>query len=506
MRRFGWLKVAMCSGALAMALGAAPAPPSYQAVDASIARIRANWAKPGASQRNSDGWNALFDALDGQLKAYVAATTSNDRLTSLERIEAISTALAKVSWVPAQEVRSALQIWLEPRVRLARAERRLLDWVGGLPQAVDPTVKGNRNRWVSFVNDSLGHALQRYDGAATVAERQEALKAVYASLHALQTRNQAAPWTPSLALQSALNSMVNLPNFDVSIDVATLSPAINVNLVTTGPVPHKGYVAQVTAGPKTGFGLLPSNDGISFYNRQRLTSVTPVWDFQKQVQSDQKGKRAAKMYQFNATTFDQSELTIYTVIRSSGLSIIPAYTHNVNADINTTPQQRAKLARAIASLVGYNQTKITQLAWQGAIGRIRSDVPKEAMEEGVARTQQEAAQRNAALAQYLIGGNRVVFQNILIEGLSLRSQPANALVGGKFTYLNAKEQRGADTPQPPSLYQPDGGVSADVHLSSVLNNYARGFIESGTVQEVQNLMIVTQDVPSGHPARQGSQR
>ena len=46
---------------------------------------------------------------------------------------------------------------------------------------------------------------------------------------------------------------------------------------------RKGYVSQVTAGPKTGFGLMTSDDGIAFYNKQQFTSVTPIWDFQNRI-------------------------------------------------------------------------------------------------------------------------------------------------------------------------------------------------------------------------------
>ncbi len=47
---------------------------------------------------------------------------------------------------------------------------------------------------------------------------------------------------------------------------------------------------MVTAGPKTGFGLLPRDDGISFFNSQTLTSVTPIWDFQQQMEQDPQGR------------------------------------------------------------------------------------------------------------------------------------------------------------------------------------------------------------------------
>src|SRR5262249_22101213 len=156
--------------------------------------------------------------------------------------------------------------WLRPRVALAWAVRRLDDAVRGLPATADPNVRANRDRWVRFAEDRLGAALRAYEAATTVAKRQDALKRVYGALHDLDAGNRGRPWGPSLALESALNDLFNQPNLDASADVFTLSPALNQEVVETGPIFFKGQLSYVTAGPKTGFGLLPSDDGIAFYN------------------------------------------------------------------------------------------------------------------------------------------------------------------------------------------------------------------------------------------------
>ncbi len=498
MRRFALSVCLLTIVGTGLARGASPATPTYHTIDAKIVEIRAAWAAPGApNEPNAPGWNALFDALQTDLREYSSATGDNERLSAINKVYQISNALASAPWAPAVELREMVREWLRPRVRLAWAERRLVDRVRTLPPSPSPDVQGNRDKWVRFVNDELGDALRKYDSAATVSQRQGSLQKVYSALNALQSKNQAVAWSPSLELQTALNELYNQPNLDISVDVSTLSPLFNVNLVTSGPVVRKGYVSQVTAGPKTGFGLLQSDDGIAFYNSQLMNSVTPIWDFQQQVQSDPKGKRAAKMYQFNATSTDASELFIYTVIRPSGLQIYPAYRHNVGADINTTPQPRGGLQRGIASLIGFNQQRITQMAWENAIGPMRANVEKEAMDEGMERTGREAAQRNANLSHILVGGSRAIYQNVQVDGLSLRSLPQNALIGGKISFLNAAEQVGAYAPQPLSMLRPDWGVSADLHLGSILSNFARGYFQSQKVQGIQNLLIVTQKPLAG---------
>ena len=502
MRRSGFEALIMVGLGVGAALGAAaPAAPSYQAVVTTIERVRGDWARPGApADPNAPGWNALFDAILGDLKAYSSATTEQDRVVALNQLYQLSTALDGVAWTPADEIRENLRAWLRPRVRLAWAGRRLVDTIQALPAAPSAAVQGNRDRWRQFVDNDLGQALRSYDAATTVAERQKGLRSVNAALESLQARNQTYPWNPSLELQTALNDLYNLPNFDISADVNTLSPMFNVNLVNDGPVYRKGYWSQVAAGPKTGFGLTWSNDGIAFFNRQLLSSVTPITDFQNQMASDQRGQKAAKMYQFSATTTDQQELTITTVIRASGLDLYPSIGHSVGLNVCLAPQPGGGLQRAVAGLLGYNRSRITQMVQQNAIGPLRQNVIQEAAEMAQEKTSAEAAQRTASLRQYLIGNNRLAYRDFLVEGLSLQSRPENAVIGGLLTHKGTDGPLGADAPQPATLTVPDPGVSADLHLSSIMNNVVRGYIKSPEVQSVQTLMLVTQKTAPDAPA------
>ena len=330
MRRTTWLVTATLGVISAMGVAnvnAAPAAPSYLGVEKRIESIREEWGKPGAQpQPNAAGWNALFDTLLDQLNAYAKAEDDTARLTALGQIYQISNSLGTVTaWAPAETLREEIRQWLKPRVRLAWARRRLSDTIQTLPAVSDSSVKANRQRWVEFVQDDLGTALRDYESAASVTQRQSALNRIHKALESLAQQNtaQARQWAPSWELQAAVNDLFNQRNLDIAADVPTVSPVFDTNLVESGPVYRKGYVSQVTAGPKTGFGLLPSDDGIAFYNSQSFVSVTPVWDFQNQIAADQKGRKAAELYTFGATTTDWSELTITTTLRPSGLEITP---------------------------------------------------------------------------------------------------------------------------------------------------------------------------------------
>ena len=57
-------------------------------------------------------------------------------------------------------------------------------------------------------------------------------------------------------------------------------------------------------------------------------------------------------------------------------------------------------------MIGMNQNKITQKVYEGAIGRFRQQIPQEAQEEAQERIAGQQAERNAQLAQYLIGNKR----------------------------------------------------------------------------------------------------
>ena len=298
--------------------------------------------------------------------------------------------------------------------------------------------------------------------------------------------------------------MYSQPNLEVAADANTVAPLFDANLVKTGPVYRKGYWSQVTAGPKTGFGLLPSDDGIAFYNSQSLVSVTPIWDFQRQIASDPQGQRAAKLYDFSATTYDWSNLTVTTVLRGSGLTITPSSTHNIDAAIGSTPNCGAELGRSIAALIGMNQDAITQRVKDGALPRFQQQIPAEAQEEALERIAKEAAERNADLrTKGLVGDNTVAVRDFLITELSLRSRPDAVLVEGLLQWRGAPGQLGADAPRPPSLAATnEPGVKADVHLGSVLTSLASGAYQRDDVKSVDNLMLVVREVPPGTPPRE----
>ena len=57
-------------------------------------------------------------------------------------------------------------------------------------------------------------------------------------------------------------------------------------------------------------------------------------------------------------------------------------------------------------------------------------------------------------------------------------------------------------PSPPSWPCPTPGLTADVHLSSVLTSAVAALLQRPDVQLVENVMILTKDVPPGTPPKE----
>ncbi len=495
--------LSMSSGLIVVILGAAPVPSSYSTVEKSVGRIRQTWSGASGdaqSQATQGGWNKLGDALLNDLRAYSKAPSNAARLDALKQIEEISSELGTLSWQPAIELREAVQQWLRPRLHVAEASRLVKDTLASLPPSADPAVQGNRSRWVDFVDKDFSDALRDYDSAETVAQRLAALRRIRQALHELKQLNLGHSWQPARELEAAYDDLFGQPNLDVTAGVAIVSPYFNANLVETGPIYRKGYWSQVTAGPKTGFGLLASDDGIAFYNKQTLVSVTPITDFQKQLEEDPQGQRAAKLYYFSATSYDWSELTVTTVLRPSGLTITPSQTHCIDVAIGACETPDGHLLRTVAALVGMDKEAIVKRVKEGALPKLQERIPVEAKEEAEERIAKQTEERNADLRKRgLVGNNTFEVQNFAVTQLSLRSRPEAVFVSGLFHGKDVP-YLGADTPKPASLAtSEDPGVTADVHLPSLLANGVAAVLQRDDVKAAKNVMISITEAPPGTP-------
>ena len=289
------------------------------------------------------------------------------------------------------------------------------------------------------------------------------------------------------------------PNLAVVADLASLRPALEQTFITDGPITRKGYTSQITAGPRSGFGLISSDDAIVFYNKQKLSGITPIWDFQQKLMEQPMGCIIGKIYEFHATTTDRAEATLVVAIRNDGMSITPSNTHNIGLEIWSIPQPCSQAARCALAALCLTQQKINRLIWQNALPEVEKNAVKEAQEESQERADKEAAERNIELKRYLLGTGQARYEDLRIDGLTLQTRPAFVRGGGTLGHIAGHAPFGADAAKPAALSLPEPGVTLDVHLSSVLSNLLRGSFVGERYGSVSNVMVVSKNIPAGAP-------
>lgn len=470
-------------------LGAAPVAPSHQPVESTLARIEADLkADPAVTADRASGWQAYLSAIRDGLNRYRGAEDAAERHRALERLNQLSRGLQPSQWPQAVAVRQALENWAGPRSNLVNAMRGVTAAIDALPKTEDPAQVANRKRWIELVNDELGPALGRYDRAATAPEQVEAASRLRKAALDLDGVARKESWPPTDRLNFMLAQLLDRPNVEATADARTLSPVFERDVVTTGPLYRRGQVIQVTAGPKIGFGLLPSDNGIAFYNRQLMSNYTAVRGFQEQLASDERGQKAAKLYTFSVATQDQSQVTVSTVIRTKGIQIDMDNTHNIQVLMSSRPTPGGGMGRALACLMGMNQEAIRQQVYQNAEGRIKQNLIDGSRAEAADRSAKAKAEQDARLAQF-IAGNTLAYSVFAVTGLDLRSRPDYAWVRGTAQWREPTRALGADTPKPAhfSTWQP--GVTADLHLNSLLRNFANGYLNSPAAADASSVLI-----------------
>jgi hypothetical protein len=464
--------------------GAGPATPSYHAIDRVMLQIEQEWKGLSPEQNpHGESWLGYFQGLRQELKEYTAAKDADARVASLNKLYAKAQALDSTRWPAAVKLRNELRHWLRPRIALSWAEYRLIE-------ALPSDQAELKEKWIAFLDKSLRPAVRDVESAGTVAAQLSALSKLHDSSDALGRSIATRDWSKSRALQQAIEELYSAPNVEVSIDANGVSSFIMPQgIVEPGPVYFREQWSYVTAGPVLGIGFIPTSDGIQVSVRQALTSVTPVRGFQEQIAADSQGQRAAKMYQFSATTRNDAVLTMVALFRvASGLYLGPNYEHGVSATINSTPQPGGGLPRLLASLMGQNQKRITDKVYEGAIGPMRENVVDGSRELSGIRTSESAAQLNAQIRPYVLDHQTMGTDKWKLTHLSLETFSTHAVARGTLG-AGSITPRGASTGQPSTLGSPAAGVTADVHLPSALSSLLAGYYEEDSVRGVENILL-----------------
>ncbi|WP_169974192.1 hypothetical protein [Tautonia rosea] len=491
-------------------LGAAPATSSFQQILTRIDQAKEQLSGEDQSPENVENWNTFFQAVVDVLNAQSSAESITERREHLERLGRMRDALTAKNWGPSNRIAESLTEWLEPRLAVARTLESLEQAVAGLPGEVlndeeaqedgqdgaEPETPRDREsilktNWTTYV-DRLNAAIREYESASSVSERLNAARKLRGGLASLRWTQTNFPWAPAGQLAGAMQAMLDKPNVQIVADPNILSPFLNQQIVFPETIFFRGQTSYVQPGPRTGFGLLHSNNGIAFYNSQWSYSTTPVTDFQQQVASDPQGRQATNMYQFGATIYNTNHATATAVLTPEGLVVDTQNAPNVSASFGITPQPGLGpgFMRFVASMIGFNQGRILSELQQQALPQIQAETVDGTRELAAIKSAEEVGQQNQMIRQYLVGNRTLRFEDFAVTQLSLSSAPWAAYVSGVLQWAaEAGPQVGADFPKPPEFVQPQSGLTVDVHLNSTLTNLAAGFYQTDQVKDVETLLI-----------------
>lgn len=485
--------LAVCLG-IVTSLGAAPATTSYQSINRLIEKVENDWKALSAEQNpHGAGWLDFFQKVRSELQRFTSSADAEERVAALRKLYKHSQSLSSSGWDLAQRFDTELRQWLRPRIALAWAEYRVLEALQALPESEAE----KRDKWQSYIDDVLRPSMHEFEAAETVQSQLQARQRLHAAFGALQRNNQTRPWSRSLTLQSAVADLYSVPNLEVTLDNSAVTAAVlPEGIVEPGWIYFRDQWSYVTPGPLVGVGFVPTADGIQVSISQALNSTTPIAGFQQRVAEDPQGERATQMYQFDATSQNNAILTITVLFRlSSGIQLAPGYQHGISAMVNSNPLPGKGLNRFIASLIGFNQDRITEQVYEEAIVQIRQEILEGSAELAGIKASEKAAELNAKVRPYVIDSQTAGTGDFGVTDIRLDTADSFARVVGSVINLGAPEQQRATFPQPLGLESVGQGVTVDIHLPSALSNLVHGFLTGAAARDVQNVMVVTTKVP-----------
>jgi hypothetical protein len=476
-----------------VALGAgAPAPPSFDGVTKSIEAARAEWSQLEPNQAGAvPGWSAYLDSISAELGVFRAATTDEDRRASLEKLAGLAAGLRQ-SAGGLQLVRTELEEWLRPRRAVHDARSALLNALAAFAPPTDDADAANRKKWQTFLDERLLTALTDYERASTLSDRHAAGERLTKVLADLRERNAQYQWQPALFMAQAMGDYCDRPNLDIAIDNSFLANSIGRRgIVAHERIYFRDQWSTVTPGAVQGVGFVPNGNGITVQVRQAMTSITPVQGFHEQLAADARGKRAAKLYTFGATTRNDGVAILQaTIDLPFGVRLQPMQLVNFTAAISSVPTPGGGMGRLFASLLGQSQTKITQKVYEGAIGRMRQEAISGTAELSSMRASSNNATLNDQIRPYIVDDRTVAYGSIGITKIQMQSWDALANITGMLGWHGAGMPVSAG-PQPSKLMTYVPGVTVDLHVGSVLSNLAHGYLDTESAREVKTILLET---------------
>lgn len=445
---------------------AANSAPTYRAVIDQLDKLSPN--APVELKKSSD-------LLKSDLKKLVSTKDIDARLSAYESLQKQADGLKEnTSETAAAEAGKALERWVAPRLRAIRYAVAARDAINRGDSGITPAHREVYNTIVLPLVDSL----EQYESADKVGLRFDAREKVRDLVSRLNDRLEELQWPDAREIIEAIESRWESPNLLITVSAEGLKPLLDRSIVNNEAIQYKGRVSYVTPGDKQGFGLIPSDDSLAFYVRQAMTSVTPVTDFEQQVQSNQGGRILTRAYALGNTIQNDSILTMSFAVRPTGVAMTPSYENNVQPQLSIAPRQGGGLTRMVMGFAGMNQQRVVNEIYNRSIGQIQSETAVNSKELGQIRANQAAAELNDSLKSFARSEDSLAFDKIVAERIKTRTEPTHIHAETRVLYdVKGVRSIGPLDVPPPIDPVDDRYITAALHVPNVMENLAANFFE-----------------------------
>ena len=181
----------------------------------------------------------LFDALERRLDSYTKATTSIERLRALGEIREVEWRWAQSRGLPASNAARRSRIGSSPRD--SGWFRRSADWSRAWPGCLRPRAKRRGSIASSGCGSSRRNSTRRWGTRSGSDGRPQTASPGRDPRGPERARRPQSrgPLAPGAELEAAIDNMFQVPNFLIRMDLATISPIIEKDLVPTGPIERR---------------------------------------------------------------------------------------------------------------------------------------------------------------------------------------------------------------------------------------------------------------------------
>ena len=206
---------------VAAAKAAAPATPSYVAVERAMSRIETDWETiPPDRNPHAESWRTLFGLIRQDLQTYSKSEKARRPARGeMRRLYDISESLSTTGWPAAAEVREELR-------RVAPSSNGPgLGRVSRL-EAANRGDSEQRDQWNTYIKDKLRPAVSAVESAASVNDRVQAVDRLHGVIDKGRDQIQGSPFAQTASLMVALDDLYDTPNLELILDGSAVSTAI----------------------------------------------------------------------------------------------------------------------------------------------------------------------------------------------------------------------------------------------------------------------------------------